>query len=65
MESWQGPVILGGDFNLIRFASDKKTMLGLIIDGLMLLTNGCISGLCWNSMHPIENSLGPITKTIW
>jgi len=24
MESWQGPVILGGDFNLIRFASDKN-----------------------------------------
>ena len=24
MESWQGPVILGGDFNLILFASDKN-----------------------------------------
>ena len=24
MESWQGPVILGGGFNLIRFASDKN-----------------------------------------
>ena len=26
MESWQGPVILGGDFNLIRFASKKNNV---------------------------------------
>jgi len=45
MESWQGPVIVGGDFNLIRFASDK-IMLGLVINGLMLSMSGFISGSC-------------------
>lgn len=24
MGSWQGPVVLGGDFNLVRFSSDKS-----------------------------------------
>jgi hypothetical protein len=46
MESWQGPVIVGADFNLIRFASDK-IMLGLVINGLMFSMSGFISGSLW------------------
>jgi hypothetical protein len=24
MEKWQGPTLIGGDFNLVRFVSDKS-----------------------------------------
>jgi len=37
--------LVGGNFNLIRFASDK-IMLGLVINGLMLSMSGFISGSC-------------------
>lgn len=63
LNGWSGPTLIGGDFNLIRVASDKNNG-NINQNWANLFMNGLIGLVSLRLRMLGEDSLGLITKTI-
>jgi hypothetical protein len=63
MGDWQGPTLIGGDFNLVRSQKEKKAMEISISITPMLLMTLLTDGDSWKLRTRVGILLGPITKS--